>query len=536
MKRGLMKYLLLLCVLVPSFVSANICVQLNNQETPDYSFNDELIIKARDGIEIHGNIFTPKNFTPPLPTVIFVNSWTQEEHEYINQAKLLAKKGYQVLSYSTRGFGCSGGKTDMVGPMDMSDLGLVIDWLEMNTQVDMNNIGMSGISYGAGMSLMALAKEPRIKTVAAMSGWGSMLDAIYHQNTPRLFWSTARLLSGWLTGEVDNANLNLLKNLILPKDTAEAIAWAKSRSPITWINRINALNKPVYLSNNFGDNLFQPNNILNFFNKLDVPKILDLNQGTHATGELSGLFTVNNYTYKRMHDWFDYWLKGDQSIELNLNEITMQTDLKHKRIKVSAQEFYSPKEVKLNLSSRNFLRNGGLNSLKTNQRKDKDILYTGFDTRATTGVPILSSILDGHFKLPVYNRLPMIQRLNGIYYKSSVFVDGLSLSGIPKLQLVTSSSEKNYQLVAYLYDVNKFGFAKLITHGVATKLTKRSNTLDEFNLELVATAYDLPKGHSIVLAIDTEDILYARPLHYIPYRIEIHFGSQKLNQLVLPVQ
>ena len=102
----------------------------------------------------------------------------------------------------------------MVGPKDMNDVALVLDWLEANTQIDIKNVGMSGISYGAGMSLMALAKEPRIKTVAAMSGWGSMVDAIYHQNTPRLFWSSALLVSGWITGSTGRGYIELLLSLI----------------------------------------------------------------------------------------------------------------------------------------------------------------------------------------------------------------------------------------------------------------------------------------------------------------------------------
>ena len=167
-----------------------------------------------DGVQIHGNLFSPKTDSSKLPLIIFVNSWVLEEHEYFAQAKKLAEKGYLVFSYSTRGWGCSGGKVDVIGPRDIADLETVLDWLEKETPVDVKNIGMSGISYGGGMSLMAAAKVDRIKTVAAMSAWGNLADAVYGNNTPRQFWSSVLISTGAIIGEVDFKLLKLFKALI----------------------------------------------------------------------------------------------------------------------------------------------------------------------------------------------------------------------------------------------------------------------------------------------------------------------------------
>ena len=41
-----------------------------------------------------------------------------------------------VLSYSTRGFGTSGGLIDTAGPQDMADLSKVIDYLIANYEVE----------------------------------------------------------------------------------------------------------------------------------------------------------------------------------------------------------------------------------------------------------------------------------------------------------------------------------------------------------------------------------------------------------------
>ena len=196
-------------ILVLSFFFVNnsfskVCFSLKPIDETDFNFNDDIEIESFDGVKLAANIFTPKNKPAPYPTIIFVNSWTLDEHQYIKQAKQLVKKGYQVFSYSTRGWGCSGGYINVIGPKDVKDLGIIVDWLEDNTKVDSKNIGMAGISYGGGMTLMGLAKESRIKTGFAMSAWGSLYEAMYHQETPRLFWSSALMGTGFLLGRVDD--------------------------------------------------------------------------------------------------------------------------------------------------------------------------------------------------------------------------------------------------------------------------------------------------------------------------------------------
>ncbi len=85
-----------------------------------------------------------------------------------------ASKGYIVLSYSARGFGMSEGLINVVGDKGMEDLAAVIDYLENNTPVDISKIGMAGISYGGGISLLGLSRESRVKTAVSMSGWSDL--------------------------------------------------------------------------------------------------------------------------------------------------------------------------------------------------------------------------------------------------------------------------------------------------------------------------------------------------------------------------
>ena len=60
----------------------------------------------------------------------------------------------------------------------------MVDYVQANLPADMDNLAISGISYGAGISLLGPAREPRIKTAAALSGWGSLVDELYYRESP----------------------------------------------------------------------------------------------------------------------------------------------------------------------------------------------------------------------------------------------------------------------------------------------------------------------------------------------------------------
>lgn len=88
-----------------------------------------------------------------------------------------ASRGYTVVSYTARGFWQSGGEINMAGLLDQADISAAIDWALANTHADPSRIGLSGISYGGGLSLLGAAMEPRVKSVAAMSAWVDLAES-----------------------------------------------------------------------------------------------------------------------------------------------------------------------------------------------------------------------------------------------------------------------------------------------------------------------------------------------------------------------
>ena len=89
--------------------------EVDHRNQAEIEFIRNLRIPMLDGVILQANLFIPTSRVPdqPLPTVLFANSWTLNEYEYFIQARNLAKRGYAVLSYATRGFGGSGGKVSV---------------------------------------------------------------------------------------------------------------------------------------------------------------------------------------------------------------------------------------------------------------------------------------------------------------------------------------------------------------------------------------------------------------------------------------
>ncbi|TGL57043.1 esterase [Leptospira kemamanensis] len=479
-----------------------------NENDGSFSFNDNISFLSNDGVKITGNLFIPKSGTGPFPAIIFVNSWALNEYEYIVPAAKLAKKGYVVFSYNTRGFGTSGGLINVAGPKDMEDLSKGIDFLLANAPVNASNIGIAGISYGAGISLLGLSKEPRIKTAVAMSGWGSLPDSLYGNQSPRLVWGLLLVTAGYITVRMDPIIAENFQKLLDTRDVATVLSWARERSPNNFVAELNASGKPVYISNNSQDNLFQPNQILPYFEQLTVPKKLDLNNGIHATAEIGGILGINNYVWTNAYDWFDYWLKGIQNGIMTKPKVTIQKRFSSDRVSYSSWPNPSKVEKTYHLRPMGLFSPGRITTTANTSNGNDTILSGG--TSASTGVPLLSEILDGAVSVPVKTNVNLIDRTNAMLYLSDNLSSPLKLRGRTFYKGRINSSDYAPHVVVYLYEVDFWGTGKLISHGTATLFNVKGKDVD-LNVDMQAVAHDFPAGSRIGLAIDNIDPMYAVP-------------------------
>lgn len=487
---------------------------------------------AKDGTPLVATVFLPE--TPAdgtLPAVIFLNSWALGSYEYVVQAASFAREGYIALSYATRGFGGSGGLVNVGGPEDLADLSSAIDWLEGNTPVDRSNIGITGISYGGGISLLGASLEPRIKTAVSMSGFPDLGYALDGNDSPRLVWGLILLGSGYALGQIDPATAALYAGVVARGGDDKARDFAKVRSAATYVDALNAAGKPLYISNNLSDDLFQPNPVLDYFARLTVPKKLDLNRGEHATAELSGLVGLDNDVWNNVHAWFDHWLKGAQNGVMDQPAVSLAYKLGEGRVALDGWPSSTVSDRVFYLQPRGVFSPGGITD-SAGVTQSSDVIFSGLDTLATSGFPLLSSALEAHTDVRTVIAPAFVDPLHGLVYQSDSLSDGLRIRGKALVHLPLASSNGKAGLVAYLYDVDGLGLGTLLTHGVASFHDGAPGAARDLEIDLSALAHDVAPGHRIALAVDTADILYAPPT-LEPYAVEVFYSQSQRPTLTI---
>lgn len=175
-----------------------------------------VITKAADGLEIHNQLFLPKDLKPGerRPAIVFVHGgpvrqmmpayhYMQFYHWAYGINQWLANQGYVVMSINYRsgiGYGRSFRTAPKVGGEGNSEYQDVLaggKYLQTRPDVDPHRIGIWGLSYGGVLTSQALARNSDIFTagvdLAGVHLWGSSLDpkSVSYQS------STIGAIDGW---------------------------------------------------------------------------------------------------------------------------------------------------------------------------------------------------------------------------------------------------------------------------------------------------------------------------------------------------
>ncbi|WUQ09510.1 CocE/NonD family hydrolase [Streptomyces sp. NBC_00250] len=461
-------------------------------------------ITGEGGTVLKANVVTPAG-TGRHPLIVLPTSWAMPQIEYLAQAKQLADSGYVVVSYNSRGFWQSGGEIETAGPKDIADASKVIDWALANTAADPAHIGMAGVSYGAGISLLAAAHDPRIKAVAALSGWADLIESIYSGRTQHL--QAAALLggAGYLTGRPGPELKQILGDFLssnLDKEE-DMIAWGRKRSAVEQLDRINANGAAIMLGNAWGDTIFPPNQYASFFEKLTGPKRLEFRPGDHATAEATGLFGLPNDTWTSAHRWFDRYLKGVD------NGIDREQPVQLKSRSTGGYEGY-PDWKSVHADQRKF-------DLGGTQR-----VWANIDSGANGGITLLTNALDQFLRTPPVVSVPLLPRAFAGVWQSERYDTPQRVRGTVRVHTTVTSTKESGTLVAYLYDVGPLGVGKLVSNAPYTFHDRTPGKSFGVDLELFSTAYDVPAGHRLALVVDTVDPLY---IEHNPTGAQLTFSS-----------
>src|SRR5437016_3514932 len=106
-------------------------------------------------------------------------------------------RGYEVLLYSARGFGRTGGAIGLASPdYDVADARQLLDWLAGRPEVLRDGPGdprvaFFGVSYGGGIALLTAALDRRVDVVVPVATWNSLVSAFDPGGVLKQQWAAA---------------------------------------------------------------------------------------------------------------------------------------------------------------------------------------------------------------------------------------------------------------------------------------------------------------------------------------------------------
>lgn len=518
-----------------------------------WTFNDQVYVPtlldpfdpASEQIGLPANIFIPTSDDPAqtFPAVIFVSSWGINEYEYLDQAQNLAEQGYVVLSYTARGFWSSPGLISTAGEADVNDCRNAIDYLidpSNHLPVDPDKIGMGGISYGAGITLLTSMVDERVKAVVAMSGWGDLVESLWAGNTPNFTWLEILTLSSQpipfiARNQPDPLIAQYYGYMREHTNIDEVKAWGYIRSPIEYVGFANAReNKPaIFTSNNLHDYLFQPNSIIRMLKQYNGPWRALFNTGVHATAEAGGLLGADsNRVWNNVHLWLDHYLKGiDNGIEERKRVNT---------VVIKGNRYESFDSFDMHDANKRFSLNpvaGARGGLLSEESGPDFESVLDFDTtnRVTSSGWVTGALSASDYLL----HMDRIDPANGLVFNSAVLEQPIRLRGSAQVSFWAYARDKA-QYFAYLYFLDaETGVARWVGHAPFTCHVSEGCGLnpDEPNrltLDFYWTSVNLPIDSQLLLIIDGKDEDYWR-YPETPEQNTVIISPQYPAELVMPV-
>ena len=129
-----------------------------------------------EGTRLSGDLFLPDGLRPDdqRAGIVLCHGYTGVRNLYLpDTAKALTDAGYVVLTFDYKGWGDSDGPKSRLAPYGrVIDSQAALTFLEAQTMVDANRLGIYGTSYGGATVVWTAAVDPRVKAVVSVVGIG----------------------------------------------------------------------------------------------------------------------------------------------------------------------------------------------------------------------------------------------------------------------------------------------------------------------------------------------------------------------------
>ncbi|GAB2455181.1 CocE/NonD family hydrolase [Jatrophihabitans fulvus] len=478
-------------VLVAALAVGLVVTRDGGGQKPVDSVRGAVPITMSDGVELGAQVTRPSG-GGRHPLVVMPSSYGSTSEQYAAIAKQLTASGFATVSYTQRGFENSGGRIDLAGPRTQRDARTVIDWAVRNTAADPAHIGMLGVSYGAVVSLLTAAQDPRVRAVVAFSGW-SDLAAVFHPHDTTSVLGLGGLLSN---ARVDSELTRLGADLKADPfgNAGELVSFARPRSPVTHLDGLNRSRPAIMLASGWQDSLLAPAPLVPFFDRLAGPKRLQLSIGDHGGPESDMLAGRSSRTGDAAYAWLAHHLQGDP------NGIDAQPRVQLQDVTTREVHTYAawPRAKRVALALGAPAPTGvSAGGTATAWRAS---LTTGTDSAATAGAS--QFVPSAQYRVPAV-RPARLSPDAAFVWNAGAVPSATRLLGSPRLTLDVASSSPQATVFAYLYDTGSDGTGYLMstTPFTATGLSQNRAKSVAFDLEPID--WTLAPGRFLTVVVDT---------------------------------
>jgi putative CocE/NonD family hydrolase len=489
------------------------------------------------GVELDAGVFIPVTAGPHpvvvLPAPLAPTGWRSYPGMLLN----FALKGYVAVAYSERGLADSSGEIDVAGPRDRADGSAVIDWILENhaDRVNADQIGFAGSSYGAGQSLIIAAHDDRVKAVAAQSAWADLGRSLYENNTRHIlaFEALAELFGeDRLSEEVRQIFQEFREN----RNIERLLEFAAVRSPITYLDRLNARRVPIFLGTYWHETIFSVPAVVDLFNQLTGPRRLLVQIGDHGGDEVKGFLGGISRPTATTFRWLDHHLRGTAN---GIGEDgTVHTEYMHNLFQARRSNDWQSYVLPTRRFYLDQPRNGSPDGLLTSRPASgwTTTFDAGIDTPAQIAPALVQTGVLERLGAPVVYDLPTVSRRDAGVWLTEPLAQESQLTGDVRLRITVRPSAATATLVTHLFDVAPgSGRAKIITSAPFTILNEREGQARTIDVRLQPADYRIPAGHQIALVIDTIDRFFSPDATIAGSRIEISSPEGAAASLELPL-
>lgn len=418
----------------------------------------------------------------------------------------LAAAGYDVIAYTPRGQWFSGRQNNLISEADIDDVSKIIDWAGTNLGSDTQRVGMTGISQGSVLSLMAAANDHRVRAVAAMSTSFRTETPLIVNNT--WFSQFMTLVKGaQVVNPLGPDLVAIVRGKYDTGDRSELTEAFDSRAASTKLDALNSNDPAILIANGWQDAAFPPAGVTNFFDQLTTPKRLMLMPGDHMIPELGGLSGQPNESWDATYRWFDHYLKGSD------NGANLQPPVHLEPVFGGAVAEFDSWQASIAPMERRYLGPttnaadsiGDLSSAPTDSWSTS--IVGGIDPAADSG-PLILAGAGAPYDVRMPGLLNAVDRTKASVWSTTPMTQTRMISGAPQLTVPVTPSDADFTVVSYLYDVDEMGAATLLGHAPYTGTNLSPGATTDVRLSLQPLRYTVPVGHRLSLVIDTDDERY----------------------------